>query len=73
MKNSDSSVMYSNKYISTTIVIKLQTIFSHIAEEARCAMCSVSDSALDPRLVTSKLRLTPTTQCKKCPSTEVTV
>ena len=36
-------------------------------------MCSVSDSALDPRLVTSKLRLTPTTQCKKCPSTEVTV
>ena len=56
-------------------MIKLQTIFSHIAEQekTRCAMCSVSDSALDPRLVTSKLRLTPTTQCKKCPSTEVTI
>ena len=54
-------------------MIKPQIIFSHIAEETRCAMCSVSDSALDPRLVTSKLRLTPTTQCKKCPSTEVTI
>ena len=54
-------------------MIKPQIIFSHIAEETRCAMCSVSDSALDPRLVTTKLRLTPTTQCKKCPSTEVTI
>ena len=69
--------MYSNKNISTTHCDKATNyIFPHcIAEETRCdcAMCSVSDSALDPRLVTTKLRLTPTTQCKKCPSTEVTI